>query len=107
MSAPTNTPKFNPERLLTLILAPVISEKSTRVGDTYEQVILRVVNDATKPEIKAAVEMLFKVEVESVSVLNVHGKEKRFGRTIGRRRGWKKAYVSLKPGQEINFAQEA
>jgi large subunit ribosomal protein L23 len=107
MSAPTKTPKYNPERLLTLILAPVISEKSTRVGDTHEQVILRVVNDATKPEIKAAVEMLFKVEVESVSVLNVHGKEKRFGRTIGRRRGWKKAYVSLKPGQEINFAQEA
>ncbi len=106
-AAPKNTPKFNPERLMTLILAPVISEKGTYVADTYEQVIFRVVNDATKPEIKAAVELLFKVEVDSVSVLNVHGKEKRFGRTIGRRRGWKKAYVSLKPGQEINFAQEA
>jgi large subunit ribosomal protein L23 len=106
-AAPIKTPKFNPERLMTLILAPVISEKSTYVGDTHEQVILRVINDATKPEIKAAVELLFKVEVESVSVLNVHGKEKRFGRTVGRRRGWKKAYVSLKPGQEINFAQEA
>jgi len=101
------TSKYNPDRLMTLILAPVVSEKGTYVADTHEQVIFRVVNDATKPEIKAAVELLFKVEVESVSVLNVHGKEKRFGRTVGRRRGWKKAYVSLKPGQEINFAQEA
>jgi large subunit ribosomal protein L23 len=108
MSAvPTNTPKFNSERLMTLILAPVISEKGTYLADTRNQVIFRVINDATKPEIKAAVELLFKVEVENVSVLNVHGKEKRFGRTIGRRRGWKKAYVSLKAGQEINFAQEA
>ncbi|MDR2244894.1 MAG: 50S ribosomal protein L23 [Burkholderiales bacterium] len=106
-AAPTNTPKYNPERLMTLILAPVVSEKSTYLGDARNQVILRVVNDATKPEIKAAVEWLFKVKVKDVSVLNVHGKEKRFGRTVGRQRGWKKAYVSLKPGQEINFAQEA
>ena len=63
--------------------------------------------DATKPEIKAAVELLFKVRVDSVRVANVKGKEKRFGAFIGRRRNWKKAYVSLKPGQEINFAQEA
>ncbi len=99
--------KYNPERLMTLILAPVISEKSTIMADKHEQVILRVVNDATKPEIKAAVELLFKVEVDAVSVLNVHGKEKRFGRVMGRRRGWKKAYIRLKPGQEINFAMEA
>ncbi|MDR1529432.1 MAG: 50S ribosomal protein L23 [Burkholderiales bacterium] len=103
----TSKNKFNPERLMTLILAPVISEKGTYLADKNGQMILRVVNDATKPEIKAAVELLFKVEVKSVSVLNVHGKEKRFGRIIGRRRGWKKAYVCLKPGQEINFAMEA
>ncbi len=69
--------------------------------------IFRVVQDATKPEVKAAVELLFKVQVESVQISNVHGKEKRFGRFTGRRRNWKKAYVCLKPGQEINFAQEA
>ncbi|MBP6564364.1 MAG: 50S ribosomal protein L23, partial [Burkholderiales bacterium] len=67
----------------------------------------RVAPDATKPEVKAAVELMFKVQVDSVQISNVHGKEKRFGRFIGRRRGWKKAYVCLKPGQELNFAQEA
>ena len=95
---------FNPERLMQVLLAPVVSEKSTYVADKNEQVIFRVVADATKPEIKAAVELLFKVQVDSVQVANVKGKEKRFGRFIGRRRHWKKAYVCLKPGQEINFA---
>ncbi|MEK6592627.1 MAG: 50S ribosomal protein L23 [Pseudomonadota bacterium] len=93
------------ERLMQVILAPVISEKSTFVADKNEQVIFRVVQDATKPEIKAAVELMFKVEVESVNVANVRGKEKRFGRFMGRRNHWKKAYVCLKPGQEINFAE--
>ncbi len=65
--------------------------------------VFRVARDATKPEIKAAVEMLFKVEVDDVKVANVKGKVKRFGRFFGRRPGWKKAYVCLKPGQEINF----
>jgi large subunit ribosomal protein L23 len=81
----------------------VISEKSTRVADQDQQVVFKVVKDATKPEIKAAVELLFKVEVEGVQVLNVKGKVKRFGRFTGRRSDWKKAYVSLKPGQEIDF----
>jgi len=94
----------NQERLMQVLLAPVVSEKSTFVADKNEQVIFRVAQDATKPEIKAAVEMLFKVQVKSVQVANVKGKEKRFGRFIGRRRHWKKAYVCLKPGQEINFA---
>lgn len=93
------------ERLMQVILAPVISEKSTFVADKHEQVIFRVTTDATKPEIKAAVELMFKVQVESVKVANVKGKEKRFGRFIGRRNTWKKAYVCLKPGQEINFAE--
>jgi large subunit ribosomal protein L23 len=103
-----NTPRqFNSERLATVLLAPVISEKGTFLADKHEQVIFRVVPDATKPEVKAAVEAMFKVQVESVQIANVSGKVKRFGRFIGKRRGWKKAYVCLKPGQEINFAAEA
>ena len=98
---------FNRERLMTVLLAPVISEKGTHIADKFEQVIFRVAQDATKPEVKAAVELMFKVEVESVQISNVHGKQKRFGQRAGRRRNWKKAYVCLKPGQEINFAQEA
>ena len=95
---------FNSERLATVLLAPVISEKGTFVADKHEQVIFRVVQDATKPEIKAAVELMFKTKVDSVTVLNVKGKERRFGKTIGRKRSWKKAYVRLAEGQEINFA---
>ena len=94
---------FNQERLLQVLLAPQISEKATWVAEKNEQVIFRVATDATKPEVKAAVEALFKVQVESVQVLNVKGKEKRRGRVVGHRKGWKKAFVSLKPGQEINF----
>jgi len=96
---------MNQERLMQVLLAPQISEKATWVAEKHEQVIFRVVSDATKPEIKAAVELLFKVEVESVQVATVKGKQKRFGRSIGRRKNWKKAFVSLKPGQEINFAE--
>jgi len=99
-----NAPKLNQERLLQVILSPQVSEKSTMVADKHEQVVFRVVTDATKPEIKAAVELLFKVEVDSVQVLNVKGKVKRFGKMTGRRKDWKKAYVALKPGQEITFA---
>jgi large subunit ribosomal protein L23 len=76
------------------------------IADKHEQVIFKVLPDATKPEVKAAVEAMFKVQVESVQIANVGGKVKRFGRFTGRRRGWKKAYVCLKPGQEINFATE-
>ncbi|PZP62780.1 MAG: 50S ribosomal protein L23 [Azospira oryzae] len=97
---------FNQERLMKLILAPVVSEKSTYVADRAGQYVFRVAQDATKPEIKAAVELMFKTQVESVQVANVKGKRKRFGRYEGRRRNWKKAYVCLKPGQEINFAAE-
>ena len=103
----SNVKKYNSERLMTVLLAPVVSEKGTFVADRHSQVIFRVMPDATKPEIKAAVELMFKVQVDSVQVAVVKGKEKRFGRFVGRRRGWKKAYVCLKPGQEINFAAEA
>ena len=96
---------MNQERLMQVLLAPQISEKATYVADKHEQVVFRVASDATKPEIKAAVELLFKVEVEGVQVANVKGKVKRFKGAVGRRKGWKKAYVSLKPGQEINFVE--
>ena len=95
------------ERLMQVVLAPVISEKSTFIADKNNQVAFRVAPDATKPEIKAAIELMFKVQVDSVRVVNVRGKGKRFGTSTGRRRHWKKAYVCLKEGQEINFAEQA
>ncbi len=99
------TTKTDPTRLMQVLVAPIVSEKSTMVAEKNEQVAFKVLQDATKPEIKAAVELLFKVEVESVQVLNTKGKSKRFGRFMGRRDNVRKAYVSLKPGQEINFAE--
>ena len=96
--------QFSQERLMKVLLAPQISEKATYVADKFEQVVFRVLPDATKPEIKAAVEFMFKVVVDSVQVANVRGKEKRSGRFVGRRNNWKKAYVCLASGQEINFA---
>ena len=95
---------MNQERLMQVILAPVVSEKSTLVADKNEQVVFKVVTDATKPEVKAAVELLFNVKVDSVNILNVKGKVKRFGRFTGRRKDWKKAYVCLVPGHEIDFS---
>ncbi|WP_313950651.1 50S ribosomal protein L23 [Accumulibacter sp.] len=94
---------MNQERLMQVLLAPQISEKATFIADKHEQVIFRVVPDATKPEVKGAVELLFKVSVKSVQIANVKGKQKKFGRVVGRRKSWKKAYVCLAPGQEINF----
>lgn len=94
---------FSQERLMQVLLAPQISEKATYVADKNEQVVFKVAPGATKPEVKAAVELLFKVEVKSVQISNVKGKQKRFGRMMGRRKDWKKAFVCLKPGQEINF----
>ncbi len=98
---------MNKERLMQVILAPVISEKSTYVADKFEQVIFKVVPSATKDEVKGAVELMFNVKVDSVQMLNVKGKKKRFGRYMGSRKDWKKAYVCLQSGQEINFAGES
>jgi large subunit ribosomal protein L23 len=96
---------FSQDHLMQVLIAPQISEKSTFVGEKNNQWVFRVRPDATKPEIKAAVELMFKVEVLGVQTSNTMGKEtKRFGRAVGRRRSWKKAFVSLKPGQEISFA---
>ncbi|OWW18150.1 MULTISPECIES: 50S ribosomal protein L23 [Noviherbaspirillum] len=99
--------KHSEERLMKVLLAPVISEKATFVAERNEQVVFRVAPDATKPEIKAAVELLFKVQVDSVQVVNRQGKQKRSGRFTGRRNHTRQAYVCLKPGQEINFTEEA
>jgi len=96
---------FSQERLLQVLLAPQVSEKATYVADKNEQVVFFVVPTATKPEVKAAVELLFKVEVKSVQISNLKGKAKRYGRFMGRRSDMKKAFVCLKPGQEINFAE--
>jgi large subunit ribosomal protein L23 len=100
----TAAKKYNIDQLMNVVLAPVVSEKSTFVADKNRQYVFRVADHATKPEIKAAIELMFKTKVENVTVLNVHGKDRRFGRTLGRRRNWKKAYVRLAEGQEINFA---
>ena len=94
------------ERLYRVLVGPIVSEKSTMLADKNNQIAFRVVKDATKKEVKDAVELLFKVQVESVQVINLKGKQKRFGRFEGRRSDVRKAYVCLKPGQDINFAQE-
>jgi len=94
----------NDERLMSILVAPHVSEKSTRIADGSNQVAFRVRTDARKPEIQQAVEKMFNVEVESVSVLNVKGKNKGFrGRNRGRRPSWRKAYVRLKAGHDIDF----
>ena len=98
--------KFNQSRLAQVLVAPIVSEKGTLVAEKHNQVLFKVLRDATKPEIKAAVELMFKVEVESVQTVQHKGKVKRFGKSIGRRDHIKKAYVSLKAGQELNFAGE-
>ena len=100
----TAVKKYNAEQLMNVVLAPVVSDKSTRVADKNRQYVFRVADAATKPEIKAAIELMFKTKVDSVTVARVKGKQKRFGRTMGRRNNWKKAYVRLAAGQEINFA---
>ncbi len=95
---------MNKERLLNIILSPHVSEKSTNCADANRQIVFRVRQDANKIEIKKAIEYLFNVKVESVQTLNVKGKVKRFGKKTGRRSDWKKAYVKLTEGNDINFA---
>lgn len=94
---------MNQERLLQILLAPHVSEKTNRLAERHNQVVFKVLPDATKPEIKSAVETLFKVKVKGVTVLNVKGKRKRFGGRLGQRSDWRKAYVSLEAGHEIDF----
>ncbi len=93
-------------RLSQVLMAPIVSEKATLISEKRNQVTFQVLRNATKPEIKAAVELMFKVDVASVQTVVQKGKVKKFGRSIGRRDHVKKAYVSLKPGQELNFSGE-
>ena len=102
-----STKKFDEGRLMAVLLAPVVSEKATMAAEQSNAVTFKVMQDATKPEIKAAVELMFKVEVTGVSVVNTKGKVKRFGRTMGRRNNVRKAYVTLKEGSELNLSGEA
>ena len=94
---------LNKERLITVLLGPHLSEKTARVADDNNQICFRVRRDSTKKEIAQAVEMMFEVKVEKVRVSNVRGKIKRFGQTLGKRADWKKAYVTLAEGNEIDF----
>lgn len=94
---------MNQERLMKILLAPHVSEKSAAAADAANQVAFRVVPNATKPEIKSAVELLFNVKVKAVTVANIKGKRKRFGALQGRRSDWKKAYVTLEAGHSIEF----
>lgn len=96
--------KFAEDRLAQILVAPIVSEKSTMISDKHNQVLFQVLRDATKREIKAAVELMFKVEVESVQTVLQKGKVKRFGRSVGRRDHVKKAYVCLRAGQDLNIA---
>ena len=94
-------------RLAQILVAPIVSEKATMAAEKHNQVLFKVLRDATKPEIKAAVELMFKVSVDSVQTVQHKGKQKRFGKSTGRRDHVKKAYVCLAEGQELNFSGEA
>ncbi|ABM57034.1 50S ribosomal protein L23 [Verminephrobacter eiseniae] len=102
-----SAPHFDEARLMQVLVAPIVSEKATMLADKSNAVTFKVLQNATKPEIKAAVQLLFKVQVKGVSVLNTKGKTKRTGKTIGRRDNVRKAYVTLQPGQELKFSGEA
>jgi large subunit ribosomal protein L23 len=95
---------MNKERLMKVLLSPIVSEKSAMAADKANQFAFKVVSDATKPEIAQAVELMFDVKVEQVRTVNMKGKQKRFGAMLGRRNNWKKAYVRLQAGQDIDFA---
>lgn len=94
---------MNQQKLMTILLGPRISEKSTLLADKHRQFVFQVALSATRIDVQKAVELMFEVEVDNVQILNVKGKKKRFGARHGMRSGWKKAYVSLKPGHDIDF----
>lgn len=97
--------KLSKDELFQVIISPVVTEKSTRAAEYHGQAVFHVANSATRNDVKAAVEQAFDVEVESVKILNVKGKTKRFGRTLGKRNDRKKAYIRLKEGSDIDFAE--
>ena len=95
------------ERLISLIQAPHISEKASLAAENRREFVFQVLSEATKAEIKKAIELLFGVKVEKVTTLSVKGKRKNFGRISGKRKSWKKAYVTLAEGQDIDFTVAA
>ena len=99
--------KFDEGRLMQVLVAPIVSEKATMIAEKSNSVTFKVLQDATKYEIKAAVELMFKVDVKAVAVLNIKGKTKRFGKSVGRRDNLRKAYVTLQAGQELNLGGES
>ena len=107
MSAVNAQTKYNEGRLMQVLVAPIVSEKATMIAEKSNSVTFKVLQDATKYEIKAAVELMFKVNVEAVAVLNIKGKTKRFGKSVGRRDNLRKAYVTLQAGQELNLGGES
>ena len=107
MSSVNAQTKYNEGRLMQVLVAPIVSEKATMIAEKSNSVTFKVLQDATKYEIKAAVELMFKVDVKAVAVLNIKGKTKRFGKSIGRRDNLRKAYVTLQPGQELNLGGES
>jgi len=94
---------MNQEQIMKVLIAPIVSEKSTRLADENRQFVFKVVKDASKPEVRQAVELMFDVKVEAVQIANVRGKTKRFGASFGKRPDWKKAFVTLAEGHDINF----
>lgn len=99
--------KFDEGRLMQVLVAPIVSEKATMIAEKSNSVTFKVLQDATKFEIKAAVQLMFKVDVKAVAVVNIKGKTKRFGKSVGRRDNLRKAYVTLQPGQELNLGGES
>ena len=107
MSAVNAQTKFDEGRLMQVLVAPIVSEKATMMAEKSNSYVFKVLQDASKYEIKAAVELMFKVSVKAVAVLNIKGKSKRFGKSMGRRDNLRKAYVTLQSGQELNFGGES
>lgn len=97
--------KLSKDELYKVIISPVVTEKSTRAAEHHGQAVFQVANSATRHDVKAAVEQAFDVEVESVKILNVKGKTKRFGNALGKRNDRKKAYIRLKEGSDIDFTE--
>ena len=99
--------RFDEGRLMQVLVAPIVSEKATMIAEKSNSVTFKVLQDATKYEIKAAVQLMFKVDVKAVAVVNIKGKTKRFGKSVGRRDNLRKAYVTLQPGQQLNLGGES
>jgi large subunit ribosomal protein L23 len=107
MSAVNAQTQYDEGRLMQVLVAPIVSEKATMIAEKSNSVTFKVLQDATKYEIKAAVQLMFKVDVKAVAVVNIKGKTKRFGKSVGRRDNLRKAYVTLQPGQQLNLGGES